>query len=118
MAEKVYLFTSMAGVRHYMVTEGNETRFIAEGEVGDIFERNRQLANWNDGYSPTRELRRVATIPAVIGLKWLNEEGWWFQHAAHDPDVARKLAQKLNDPDYAYLRTAPGRVGYSNGSIR
>jgi hypothetical protein len=35
-----------------------------------------------------------------------------------DPAHADKLARKLNDPDWAYLRTAPGRLGVTNGVMR
>jgi hypothetical protein len=108
------LTTSKAGVKHFMLTEGDKTRFVQSQDTTPIFEQNKAMANHNDGYSPTRELRRVASLPFVIIAKWLNEEGW----DALDPDNADKLAQKLNDPDYAYLRTAPGRVGVSNGVMR
>jgi hypothetical protein len=108
------LTTSKAGVKHFMLTEGNNTRFVQSQDTTPILEQNMAMVNHNDGYSPTRELRRVASIPFVIIAKWLNEEGW----NALDPDNADKLAQKLNDPDYAYLRTASGRVGVSNGVMR
>lgn len=113
-----YLFTSSAGIRHYMVEEGGQTYFQAEGDVTPILEDNKRLLNANDGYSDSRELRRAARIPYAIGLKWLNEEGWWFMNASHDPDVARKLAAKLNSSEYAHLRTAPGRIGVSDGRLR
>jgi hypothetical protein len=38
--------------------------------------------------------------------------------AGHDPDVAVKLAAKLNSNEYMYLRTADGQLGVSNGVIR
>lgn|GEM_PF-937839 len=84
-------------------------------DVAPILERNKAMANHNDGYSPSRELRRVAFIPNIVRLKWLNEEGW----DAWRPDLyGERLAAKLNDPDWRFLRTAPGRVGLSNGLIR
>jgi hypothetical protein len=118
VAEKTHLFRSSAGIDHWMLQEGNETRFAATQDVAPMLERNKQMAAHNDGYSPSRELRRVASIPYVVGIKWLNEEGWWFMDADKDPDVAKKLAAKLNSSDYAYLRTAEGRVGVSDGQIR
>lgn len=82
-------------------------------DVAPALDRNRAMANHNDGYSPSRELRRVASIPAMVRLKWI-QEGW----DCLDPANQHKLAQKLNDPDYAYLRTAEGRLGISNGVMR
>jgi hypothetical protein len=115
---KTHLFRSCAGIDHWMVRDGDQTRFAATADVAPALERNKAMATHNDGYSPSRELRRVASIPYVVGLQWLNEEGWWFMDAGHDPDVARKLAQKLNSSEYLYLRTAEGRVGVSNGVLR
>lgn len=115
---RTHLFRSSAGVDHWMIHDGNETRFAATQDVAPVLEQNKKMATHNDGYSQSRELRRVASIPYGIGLKWLNEEGWWFMDASKDPDVAKKLAAKLNSSDYAYLRTADGRVGVSNGQIR
>lgn len=88
---------------------------ISQQDVAPILEYNLQARLANDGYSPSRELRRVAFIPSIIRDKWLNEEGW----DAYRPDLyADRLARKLNDPDWAYLRTAPGRVASVNGTLR
>jgi len=115
---KTHLFRSSAGVDHWMIEDGNVTRFAATQDVAPILERNKQMATHNDGYSQSRDLRRVASIPYVVGIKWMNEEGWWFMDADKDPDVARKLAAKLNSSEYAYLRTAEGSLGVSDGKIR
>ncbi|NJK32174.1 MAG: hypothetical protein HC927_07075 [Deltaproteobacteria bacterium] len=64
------------------------------------------MATENDGYSPSRELRRVATIPAAVREMWLLQEGW----DAWDGRYNDRLKRKLNDPDWRWLRTAPGRV--------
>lgn len=112
---KTHLFRSSAGVDHWMIEDGNQTRFAATQDVAPMLEWNKAAANHNDGYTASRDIRRAASIPYAIGIKWLNEEGWWFMDAGHDPDVARKLMQKLNSSDYAYLRTAGGRLGISNG---
>lgn len=111
---KTHLFTSSAGIAHSMIEDENGTAFAALGETDPIIERNKAMANHNDGYSPSRELRRVAHIPWIIIQKWKNEEGW----DALDPDHSDKLMQKLNDPDWAYLRTSEGRLGMSNGVMR
>lgn len=77
-----------------------------EQDVEPILERNKASQNHNDGYTPSRDMARIATIPAVVGLKWLVEEGWWYQ----DPECADKLRQKLNDPEWHHLRTSNLRV--------
>jgi hypothetical protein len=118
VAEKSHLFRSSAGVDHWMITDGKETRFAATQDVAPFLEQNKAAATHNDGYSASRELRRVASIPYGVGIHWLNTEGWWFMDADKDPDVARKLAAKLNSSEYLYLRTAEGRVGVSGGKLR
>jgi len=80
-----------------------------------IIERNKALRTHDDGYNGDRTLRRVATIPAIVRIKIMQEQGWdpWKPHLHPE-----KMARFLNDPDYAYLRTADGRIGVVGGKIR
>lgn len=118
--KNLFLTTTEAGISHYMVLDekGAFVGFRAVGETDPILERNKAEALHNDGYTADRSMRRAARIPFIIGHKWLNEEGWWFMDAGHDPDVAKKLAAKLNSSEYMYLRTADGHLGTSGGKIR
>ena len=101
------LYASSAGIRHFIEDEEHgRFRIVSLGDADAILEKNKAMATHNDGYSPSRELRRVASIPLIVMLKWLNEEGWW----ALDPANAARLKAKLNSNEYLYLRTAPGRV--------
>lgn len=67
---------------------------------------NHHLATLNDGYSPSKEFRRAASIPPLIVEKWWNEEGIDVYNDEHWDAIAKKL----DDPQYAFLRTAPGRI--------
>lgn len=108
-------FKSSAGVSHYWRQNDDGTiTWAASQDTDPILEANKAKATHNDGYSPTREMRRVASIPFALIAKWLHEEGW----DAMNPEHADKLAQKLNSSEYLYLRTAEGRIGVSNGVIR
>lgn len=113
MSEK-FLFKSASGITHTMITDENGTRFRASQEVDPILDRNKAMATHNDGYTPSRELRRVASIPMGLIYEWLVSEGW----NALDPEHADKLAQKLNSAEYRHLRTADGQLGVSNGVLR
>lgn len=107
MSKLLPLLKSSAGVAHFLREEADGSLHVDSFYDSEpILEQNKQLATLNDGYSPSRELRRVASIPMALVYKWLNEEGWNALHPAN----AEKLKAKLNDPDYLYLRTAPGRV--------
>jgi len=74
-------------------------------DVQPALDANRARANSHDGFSPARELREIAEIPAIIIVKWLNE-GINIFDRNHWPAVKRKL----RDPDYRWLRTSPGRI--------
>lgn len=76
-------------------------------DVEPLLDRNKALQNEQDqGWGRTRAIRRAAEIPAIIILKWLNEYGINIYDRNHWPAVKRKL----NDPDWRWLRTAPGRL--------
>ncbi len=101
------LFTSADGTRHFWANNHDGTYTVtAVQDCEAILDRNKAMATHNDGYSPSRELRRVASIPNVVALMWLREEGWWYL----DPNAKDRLRRKLNDPDWRWLRTAPGVV--------
>lgn len=74
-------------------------------DVQPIIDNNKRLAADGDGYSPSREMRRIASVPLVIVEKWRNELGVDLFNKDHLPAVRRLL----NDPDYRFLRTSPGR---------
>jgi hypothetical protein len=93
------------------------TRFVTDPMTGDltvhrtadvepILEANKALAASGDGYSPSRELRRAASIPMAVIEKWKNELGVDVFNPDHRPAVRRLL----NSNEYAFLRTAPGRL--------
>ncbi len=78
-----------------------------------ILDHNKKLYNLNDGYSPDKGLKRVASIPTIILEIWAKEynkdqnKGNWF---ALPKDVQHKiLKEKLNSSDYRYFRTTPGK---------
>lgn len=85
---------------------GNDTYTIETVEdVGPILEANKKMYNADDqGWMKGREGRRVATIPNIIIEKWKRELGVDLFDKNHDQAVRRLL----NDPDWRYLRTAPG----------
>lgn len=77
-----------------------------EADVEPLLEANKALYTSGDGYSPSREWRRAASIPMAIIEKWRNELGVDVFNPDHKPAVRRLL----NSNEYAFLRTAPGRL--------
>ena len=98
--------TGIAEYHHYdSLTD--RTAIETVQDVAPIIERNKTLQNADDGgWSPSRELRRAATIPDIIVLKWRNDHGIDVFNRDHWPAVKRLL----NDPEWRYLRTAPGTL--------
>ena len=112
---ETFLLTTEQGISHYLVEDDQGiAHFKAVGETDPVIERNKAMLTHNDGYTPSREMRRVASIPYILINKWIVEEGV----NVLDPANADFLKKKLNDPDYAFLRTAEGRIGMSNGVLR
>ena len=104
---KILPFLCDSGVtREWHDHEDGTISVVERQDVTPILDRNKAMATHNDGYTPSREMRRAASIPNVLLHKWLVEEGW----NAFDPACAGKLKQKLNSSEYLYLRTAPGRL--------
>ena len=76
-----------------------------------IIEHNKQLYNKNDGYSKSRDLKRVASIPTLVLELWSKEyngNGNWF--ALHKDVQTKILKNKLNSSEFRYFRTAEGRL--------
>ncbi len=96
------------GIASYIRDDGKTTEILSSADITDHLEQNKAMANHNDGYSPSRELRRVASIPAIVILKWKEELGVDFYSS--DPDQKRRVRQLLNSNEYQFLRTAPGRL--------
>lgn len=103
-------------VAHYSEPDGEGGLLIHSVQnVEAIIERNKALQTHNDGYIGDRSMKRVATIPANVRNLIMNTQGWDPWQPGRFPE---KMAQLLNDPDWAFLRTADGRVGVSNGIVR
>ena len=76
-------------------------------DVEPILERNKRLQADHDGFTPSRNMKWVGSIPNIIIEKWMRELGIDVFNKDHRPAVARLL----NDPEWRWLRTSPGRVG-------
>lgn len=76
-------------------------------DVEPILEANKTAQTLNDGYSPSRDLKRIASIPLVIAQQWMKEDGINWMSLPKD-EKAKYLRKKLNDPEYRFLRTSGG----------
>lgn len=75
-------------------------------DVESIIERNKDLYNNHDGYTPSKNMRHVASVPLVILEQWAREAGV----SVFGPEMREITRRKLNDPDNRFLRTSPGDI--------
>ncbi len=73
-------------------------------DVEPILEENKRALNNGDGYTPSRDMRKIASIPLNVLSLWKEKHGIDIFDKNHEAGVKRLL----NDPDWRYLRTAPG----------
>lgn len=71
-------------------------------DVEPILELNK--ARQNEAPTQSDWGRHIGTIPNVILVKWLYEEGANVWRMSSD-EFGRFIRRKLNDPDWRYLRT-------------
>jgi hypothetical protein len=71
-------------------------------DVAPIIERNKALSAVDDGFSPSRDVARVASIPIVVQYEWLKRYGI----NVFDRNDEKRVRRLLNDPEWRYLRTS------------
>jgi hypothetical protein len=59
-------------------------------------------------YAGKQKMRKVAEIPNIVAEQWLREGINIF---SPDPAHQKKVREKLDSNEYAFLRTFPGRMG-------
>jgi len=90
-----------------------EKKIVVNEEVNidSHLKHNKILLNQDDGYSKSRDLKRVASIPTLALSVWAKEyngDGNWF---ALPKEVQSKILKtKLNSNEFKYFRTAEGKI--------
>ena len=76
-----------------------------------IVEHNKKLYSENNGYSKSKDLKRVASIPTLVLEIWSKEYNGNSNWFALPSDIQKKiLKKKLNSSEFQMFRTAPGRL--------
>lgn len=106
MAKKLYLDTSEGIIEHLIFDESEKRNIVQRtSDITANIEANKQE------YLSRRQNReglgeKVASIPLGVVLEWKERFGVDVFDRNHQPAVTRLL----NDPEWLYLRTAPGRL--------
>lgn len=99
----------LSGVEQYYIPTPDGKGFTLETiqDVEPILEHNKRLQNGGfTGYTPSRDMKHVATIPPIIELRWKREYGIDINDRNHWPAVKRLL----NSNEWRWLRTSPGTI--------
>lgn len=59
-------------------------------------------------YAGKKKLRKLAEIPNIVVEQWLKEG---INALSSDPEMQKKVRQKLDSNEWQHLRTYPGRMG-------
>ncbi len=94
----------MSGTITRLHLDRGERSIVAETvqDVEPILERNKALQNAGPQRSDWG--RHIATIPNVVLVKWLNEDGANVWRMSSD-EFGKFIRRKLDDPDWRHLRT-------------
>ena len=90
-----------------------EGKIITKEEVNITphLEHNKKLLNLNDGYSKSRDLKRVASIPTIALSVWAKEYNGSNNWFGLPPEVQNKILKtKLNSNEFQYFKTAEGNI--------
>ena len=101
--------------------DATRTRYIQESDgkltvnnqqnLNPLIERNKKLYTQNDGYTASRDMRRIASVPPIILQIWTKEyngtNNWW----ALPKETQQKIMKtNLNSSDFRYFKTSEGRL--------
>lgn len=84
----------------------DESTLEYEQDCEPILEQNKLMANDSEHSKNgiKRDMWQYAQIPAGLQMKWLIEEGL----DVYDDNAWPQIFRKINDPQYAHLKTTAG----------
>ena len=98
------------GTKYFFEDDGTLTVKNSQ-DVEHILKKNKRMYNDGNGYSASKDLKRVASIPTLVLTLWAKEYNGsnnWFGLPA---DERKKiLKRKLNSNEFRYFRTASGNL--------
>lgn len=90
------------GIKTTMTIDGDKTTISKSQDVEALLNLNKVRSNIIGKKITSEAYNHVASIPATLIVKWLQEENLDI----YNPDHAHRLKLKLNSSEYAYLRTS------------
>ena len=110
---KALPFVNDPGIKREWIDNEDGTFTVTEKEdLSALIERNKQIQNTADGYTPSRDMQYVGTIPATVHAQYL-ARGIDLYHPAFE----KELIAYLNNSDFRHFRTGLGRIGKKHRHI-
>lgn len=108
MSADLATFNKDTGVSTWVEATGDGSLIThTRQDTSSITDLNKEMQNsGRQGFVVDPDMWRVASIPHVVVIKWLNDHGVNFYNNEHFPAV-KKL---LNSSEYAWLRTGGGKL--------
>ena len=111
----------MTKVRATEWDAGIKTRYIQESDGkltihnqqnhNPLLERNKKLYTANSGYTPSKDFKRIASIPPLILQIWSKEYNGSSNWFGLPKETQKKIMRtKLNSHEFRYFRTAEGSL--------
>ena len=111
----------MTKVRATEWNAGVKTRYIQESDgkltinnqqnINPLLERNKKLYTDNSGYTPSKDFKRIASVPPIILEIWTKEHNGSRNWFALPKETQNKILKtKLNSSEFKYFRTAEGSL--------
>ena len=111
----------MAKVRATEFNDGIKTRYLQESDgkltinneqnLNPLMERNKKLYTANSGYTPSKDFKRIASIPPIMLQIWSKEHNGSSNWFGLPKETQNKILKtKLNSSEFRYFRTAEGKL--------
>jgi len=109
MAKRIFDYDEFTGqITWYEDTDDGYT-LTTECDLAPIIDRNKALQGGNGREHWQGDFRLEASIPNLILLDWATKDGVPADKVYSD-EYAERIARRLNDPDYKFLKTADVRI--------
>lgn len=104
---KILPFLNDPGIKRQWIDNEDGTITVTERQdLQPLLDRNKLIQNNHDGYTPSREMQFVGTIPETVHAQFM-AKGINLYHPAFE----KELIAYLNDSDFRGFRTGSGHIG-------
>ena len=113
MAKETFIDKTPDGlITKFEIVSDTAFNVLRTQDVSAILDKNKEDQNdssFNNGYTPSRDMKHVARIPLIVLEQWAKEAGI-EKRKIYGKEMNEIIRRKLNDPDNKFLRTGLGEV--------